>query len=134
MNLVIGDKNFEIEQLQNDVKARNLQIKKQDERIIYFINEVDKLNQRNETDKINFEAEIKTINQDNLQLKRKILAMKMREVNTAKIVSNAEGKIREQHEIRENLMSKIKNYESENFEISNKLKNRTERYDKLKQK
>jgi len=107
--MIVGDKNFEIEQLQNDIKARNLQIQKQDERIIYFINEVDKLNQRNETDKNNFESEIKTINYDNLGLKRTILALKMREVNTSKIVSNAEGKIREQHEIRENLVKKIKN-------------------------
>lgn len=67
------------------------------------------MNQRNENDKNNFEAEIKTINHDNLQLKRTILAMKMREVNTSKIVSNAESKIREQHEIREMLMKKIKN-------------------------
>jgi len=34
LNLMIGDKNFEIEQLNNDLKARNLQIHKQDERII----------------------------------------------------------------------------------------------------
>jgi len=32
--MIVGDKNFEIEQLQNDIKARNLQIQKQDERII----------------------------------------------------------------------------------------------------
>jgi len=60
--------------------------------------------------------------------------MKMREMNTSKIVSNAEGKIREQHEIREKLIKTIKNQESENVEIGNKLKQRTMRYDNLKQK
>jgi hypothetical protein len=32
----------------------------------------------------------------------------MREINTAKIVSNAENKIREQHEIREDLIKKLR--------------------------
>jgi len=53
--------------------------------------------------------------------------MKMREVNTAKIVANAESKIREQHEMREGLVKKIKGYESENNDISEKLKVRSER-------
>lgn len=124
---MIGDKNFEIEQLNNDIKARNLQIQKQDERIIYFINEVDKLKSQNESDKKLFESETKRINEDNLKQKRLILAMKMREMNTSKIVSNAEAKIREQHEIREQLIKTIKNQESENVEVGNKLKQRTMR-------
>lgn len=131
---MIGDKNFEIEQLNNDIKARNLQIQKQDERIIQFINEVDKLKSQNESDKKLFESETKRINEDNLKQKRLILAMKMREMNTSKIVSNAEGKIREQHEIREKLIKTIKNQESENVEMGSKLKQRTMRYDNLKQK
>jgi len=60
--------------------------------------------------------------------------MKMREMNTSKIVSNAEGKIREQHEIREKLVKQIKTQECENVEIGNQLKQRTMRYDNLKQK
>lgn len=112
--MMIGDKNFEIEQLNNDIKSKNLQIQKQDERIIYFINEVDKLKELNKNDKNQFESETKSINEDNLKQKRIILAMKMREMNTSKIVSNAEGKIREQHEMREELVKKIKHYECEN--------------------
>lgn len=35
--------------------------------------------------------------------------MRMREISTSKIVSNAEIKIREQHEIREELIKKLRN-------------------------
>jgi hypothetical protein len=71
--------------------------------------EVDKQKEAREHDKIMFEEDIKRINHENDEFRKTIYSMRMREVNTARIVSNAEHKIREQHEIREDLIKKLRN-------------------------
>jgi len=44
----------------------------------------------------------------------------MREVETSRIVGNAETKIRQQHESKESLVKMLRQYEHENRDINNK--------------
>lgn len=72
------------------------------------MSEVDKQKTERESDKIKFEDDIKRINQENDELKKIIQSLRMREISTSKVVSNAEIKIRQQHEIREELIKKLR--------------------------
>jgi len=73
-------------------------------------------------------------NKENDEFKKTIYSLKMREINTSKIVGNAENKIREQHEIREQLLKTIRQYENDYAEVSSKLKQKSDRLYNLKGK
>lgn len=97
LNKKIKELKFEIEVLHNDSESKSFQIVKMEERCNKYLEAMDKLKCERDEDRIKFEKEMKDTKKENDEYKKTIFSLKMREVETSRVVVNTETKIREYH-------------------------------------
>jgi len=131
-NEYINQIKFDLELSHNENDAKSFQLSKMESKCQSYLDALDKLQVEREKDREQFGKDLNSIKRENEEYRKTIYSLKMREIETSRVVGNAESKIRQQHEARENLVKKLREFECENRDISVQLLSRNRKYKTLK--